>query len=246
MAGKKRETEEVAERGDSNAWMVTFSDLLTLMITFFVLLLSMSSMDSKKLEEMFGVFSEAMGPLEMGASKELKSIKEEIKAENIFQEFQPELNAIRSLLSEAMKEEEGISIDKVKGSTGTDKKDSKKDRGVMITLSDVIIFESGKTEISDSAYPILERISGHLKSINYMISINGHTDSSAAGGNSSNWSISAKRAINVMRYFNEVAGIEMERLSARGYGEYLPLVDNSTSENRARNRRIEIVLSRET
>ncbi len=244
MAGRERTGEETEEERDSNAWMVTFSDLLTLMITFFVLLLSMSSMDEKKLEEMFGIFTEAMGPLELGRMRELRGIKESVNIETIYQEYLIEKNIISGILAEAIADKKGVPIDVLKGGTDFDEMVSVDDRGVVVTLSDVILFGPGETRISAESYPVLDKLAEHLKEIDYLISVEGHTDSTPAGSKTSNWAISAKRAMNVMRYLNEVSGIGMERLSSRGYGEYSPLVDNSTPEKRARNRRIEIVLSK--
>ncbi len=240
--GKRGGVEEA--EGDANAWMVTFSDLLTLMITFFVLLLTMSSMDDKKLQNIFGAFNDALGVLEMGQGTEISRPDIFEIEKTIYQELIMEKNLIRNLLDDAIRGEKGLTLEKLQGNPDFEDMVSVDDRGVVITLSDAIVFEAGKTTISPEAFAIIDKLALHLKESEFLITVEGHTDSTPAGGGSSNWLISAKRAINIVRYLNETSGIEMERLAGLGYGEYRPLLDNSSAGNRAKNRRIEIVLSK--
>ena len=244
MATKGKGVEEEDGGADANAWMVTFSDLLTLMITFFVLLLTMSSMDDKKLQNIFGAFSEALGVLEMGQGTEIRSPDIFEKEKTIYQELIMEKNLIRNLLDAAIRGERGLTLEKLQGNIDFESMTSVDDRGVVVTLSDSILFEAGQTEITKESFSIIDKLALHLKESEFQITVEGHTDSTPAGGGSSNWLISTRRAINVMQYLNNISGIAMERLSARGHGEYSPLVDNSSAENRAKNRRIEIILSK--
>ena len=242
MAAREKGVED--DGADANAWMVTFSDLLTLMITFFVLLLTMSSMDDKKLQNIFGAFSDALGVLEMGQGTEISSPDIFEKEKTIYQELIMEKNLIRNLLDAAIRGEKGLTLEKLQGNIDFESMTSVDDRGVVVTLSDSILFEAGQTAISPESFSIIDKLALHLKESEFLITVEGHTDSTPAGGGSSNWLISTKRAINVMKYLNKTSGIAMERLSGRGYGEYSPLVDNSSAENRAKNRRIEIILSK--
>ncbi len=243
MADKEKSAPE-EQSADTNAWMVTFSDLLTLMITFFVLLLTMSSMDDKKLKAISSTFSDSLGVLEMGKGGEVKKIKIIEKIEVISQDLLLEMSVIRNLLDEAMSGAEGTTLDKLRGSADWEGMVTMDDRGVVVTFSDAILFEPGSMELNKEAFPIVDKLARRLAKAEFMISVEGHTDASpAAEEGGGNWFISARRAVSVMRYLNR-AGVGMERLSARGYASYSPLVENDTPENRARNRRVELILSK--
>lgn len=246
MARREKPGKGTEETGDTNAWMVTFSDLLTLMITFFVLLLSMSSMDEKKLKNMFGLFTETLGVLELGKGRDVQKLEMAPDIGIIYENFIIEENLIKQLLDQAIAGEKGSDVERLRGSIAFGDMITVDERGVVITLSDAILFKPGETEVSREAYPLIDKLSDHLKNNSYGIKIEGHTDSTPAGADTSNLVISAKRANSVMRYLSEVSGIGMDRLSARGYGEHYPLADNDTDENRAKNRRVEIIISKDT
>ena len=119
--------------------------------------------------------------------------------------------------------------------------------GALISLSDTLIFDSGEATINESAYPVLDRISGVLNEICLPMSVEGHTDNVPihTAQFPSNWELSVARAVNVAKYFVEKGNIPPELVSAAGYGEMHPLVPNDTPEHRAMNRRVEIVLIKE-
>lgn len=119
------------------------------------------------------------------------------------------------------------------------------DRGLVIILSDDILFDSGKAEIKTNAKPILDKVASVVKTEvpNKNIGISGHTDNVPIqhSGWKSNWELSTARATTVLHYL-EGKGIPPKRLSATGYGEYRPIMTNNTAEGRAKNRRVEIVI----
>lgn len=119
------------------------------------------------------------------------------------------------------------------------------ERGLVIILSDEILFDSGKAEVRKEAYPVLSDVADILKTKvkDKDIGVYGHTDNVPIthSGWKSNWELSTTRATNVLHYL-EKDGISPKRLSATGYGEHRPFASNATAEGRKKNRRVEIVI----
>ena len=118
---------------------------------------------------------------------------------------------------------------------------------LVLELSDRILFDSGSDQLRPEGLPVLANVGKILATrVNTLqIQVGGHTDNVPLGPASrfgSNWALSAARAVNVVRFFEQTGGVEPTRLAAVGYGEFQPIAANTTPEGRARNRRIEIVL----
>ncbi|OGW75081.1 MAG: hypothetical protein A2Z72_03575 [Omnitrophica bacterium RBG_13_46_9] len=120
------------------------------------------------------------------------------------------------------------------------------DRGLVITLADNILFDSGKADIKKEAYPILDKIAGVIKAkaADKNIGIEGHTDNVPItySGWKSNRELSTARANNVYHYLVDAGGLEPAKLMTIGYGEFKPVASNDTVEGRSQNRRVEIVI----
>ncbi len=243
--------------------MVTFSDLLTLLLTFFVLLLTMSTMDNKQLRETFGFFSGTYGGLEVeGTGIESGSATPyDVRYPGIY------VVPPGALLSEGFPESrlawaEGRA--KVRGTKelttiGIEKKLKKGLEGlglgkgveierkggqVVIRISERILFEIGKARIGSHGETFLEKAGEILAKMPNHVRIEGHTDDLPIRGGkyNTNWELSTARAVSVLRYFTDSLGHDPRRFSAVGYGEFKPLVTNTSSVNRAKNRRAEIVI----
>lgn len=119
-----------------------------------------------------------------------------------------------------------------------------RDYGVVVSLTDSVLFSRGSVEVSPQAEEILERIAKVIHNFPRRVQVEGHTDDGPlpAGLASSHWELSGKQAVAVVRYLVERHGLEAKRFSAVGFGNLWPLVPNSSKENRAQNRRVEIVL----
>jgi chemotaxis protein MotB len=119
------------------------------------------------------------------------------------------------------------------------------DSGLVIVLSDEVLFDSGKADIKGSAEPMLDKMTEIIirEVPDKNVGISGHTDNVPITYSNwkSNWELSSARAMTVLHYM-EGQGVPSERLSATGYGEYRPVSSNSTAKGRARNRRVEIVI----
>ena len=118
--------------------------------------------------------------------------------------------------------------------------------GLEISIQDVVLFNSGDAEVLNSVSPLLVQISGVLNGLDNSIRIAGHTDNVPIYNAKyrSNWDLSAMRAINIMNFMVEKGGLQPQRFSIEGYGQYSPKYDNATEEGRAKNRRVEIFLIR--
>jgi chemotaxis protein MotB len=115
--------------------------------------------------------------------------------------------------------------------------------GVVIDINAVVLFKSGKAELTPGAWLLIEQVAGVLKDLNYRIQVNGFTDNAQihSAQFSSNWDLSAARAISVVKRF-VLDGIDPSLLVGAGYGEYHPVASNDTPEGMAMNRRVSIVV----
>lgn len=120
------------------------------------------------------------------------------------------------------------------------------EKGLVITVVGDLVFDSGKAVIRPEAYSLLDKVAGILKDdvAAYNVGIEGHTDNQPIkqSGWKSNWELSSQRALSVLHYLSAKQGIDPERLSAIGYGEYQPVASNETRDGRQLNRRVEIVI----
>ena len=120
------------------------------------------------------------------------------------------------------------------------------ERGLLMRLSDHILFDSGKAELSEVGSTFLKKIASLFVETSHDISIEGHTDNIPIHTKQfpSNWELSASRAVNILRFFSEKENFSLNRLSAVGYGEFQPMSSNDTPEHRSINRRVEIIFSK--
>jgi len=127
---------------------------------------------------------------------------------------------------------------------------SLQNRGLVVTVLDRVLFDSGKADLKDSSTAALDKIADILteKVHGHMIYIEGHTDNAPIrfSGWRSNWELSTARATEVIHYFTEQKGFQPERLAAVGYGEFHPVTANDNPQGRLLNRRVEIVISPKT
>ena len=118
------------------------------------------------------------------------------------------------------------------------------ERGLVVSLNDTLFFDSGRAEIKPESQKKIIEIGKILNQLGNYMRVEGHTDNVpiSNGEFSSNWKLSCARAANVTEFFISNCGIQPQKLSAVGYGEYRPIADNSTEEGRAKNRRVDIII----
>lgn len=227
---------------DPNMWMVTFSDLLMLLLTFFVMLLTMSSMDQKKLREIFIYLKEAAGVLELAGTRGLTDLASLVTEFNETQtSYKIDERLFKDLFIPLIKPEEKAAQrlkDLSELVTITDD-----ERGIVFSFQEKILFDSGKATIKDEGYAFLDLIATAIETCPNDMLIMGHTDSIPihAGVFQSNWELSSYRGLSVLEYFVEKKELPPSRFSAGGYGPSRPLYPNDTERNRALNRRVEII-----
>ena len=235
MARKKVNRDE--PKGDE--WLATYSDCVTLLMTFFVLLYAMSSVDENKMRALSQAFRTVMAGeagdtiLEYSLyNGDVPLIGGEIPTDTIDGEKIEE-----SMYYQVSKFVDEHDLEAVVDIIETD-------LGVAIQLRDNILFETSKSDLRSESKEILDSIAALISSMNNNIVVEGHTDNRPINTAEfpSNWELSVDRAINVVRYFVENEKIDPSRLSATGYGEFQPIVDNDTEENMEKNRRVNILI----
>ncbi len=241
MLEERPQAEEEKEEGAPH-WMTTFADMTTLLLTFFVLLLSFAQMDIIKFRRIMGSIREAFGVqrIEVGEffsmSTEPVQIFDYQKRDSIIEMYYADMYEAIKKAVEKEQLDEAVEV-------------LVSNRGVIVRAKEKILFDLGKAELKEEAYPLLDKLIGLMKRFpQYKLAIEGHTDDLPINTPRfpSNWELSSTRATTVLRYFIEKGKISPKRLMAVGYGETRPLVPNTSAANRAKNRRVEFVFTLET
>ncbi len=240
---KKGKGEE--EEFDSEFWMVTFGDLLSLMLTFFVLLFSMASLDKQTLDDMLEEFKGGAGLLSSGNPFPLEPSIQTGLMKVRPGEAKALLNLVKNQTKKSGKEFDAWqakgAIDTIFMSGAT-----VRTRGSSFVISFPVenLFDQGSAEVKPNMEPALKRLGQVFRFSTTDLLIEGHTDDIPVSSLkfASNWELSATRAANVMRFLAENTPIKRDRLLAFGYADTKPLVRNLSDIYRARNRRVDIVI----
>lgn len=230
------------DEGDEGNWLVTYADMMTLLLVFFVLLFSISALDLKKFKDALQSIQVGLGNDEppvalLKVLEEEKEVPRKIALESVIG-LKSRKDRLLNEISEFIysnQYSENVRLDFEGGN-------------VKLRITGHALFDSGSAQLNAAAAPILEEITRIIKRYpDFKVNIKGFTDNIPISTPQypSNWELSAIRATSVLKYLVE-AGIDEERLTATGYGELNPLVPNTTEANRAKNRRVEFVLEEET
>ena len=219
-------------------WLAAFGDLMSLLLCFFVLLLSMSSMDAKKVSEAIGSLSGAMSVLEGGVKTEIskKRIQESTPIEN-----QDETSESVNTVSQAIIDANEM-MEKGHGPTITLEE---AEEGFKIRLPASLLFKRGEAKIvNQDILLFLKRLALIIDELpqEFDIYVQGHTDNQDLDKNSpykDNWELSTARAISVVKELIKF-GVDPRRLAASGFADFRPIATNSTKKGREKNRRVEI------
>lgn len=229
MARKKR-SNSGGLRGDE--WLATYSDCITLLLTFFILLYSMSTVDAQKFQQVSGALNEIM----------TGSTADSILPYNLYNGNVPLVGG--ETPGNGTQTYEGIKQFLSENDLSSTVEMTEDERGVILQLRDSILFEPGKANLIPESIDVLDKISVLIGSLNNSIIVEGHTDNvpHQSSEYASNWELSGARAVTVLRYFVDGKGLNPTRFSSAGYGEYRPIVANSSVENKAKNRRVNILI----
>lgn len=223
-------------------WLATYGDLVTLLLCFFVLLYSMSTIDNKKFKKAIAAFN-SMGIVgQSGSINPDSSAGDSISDLDIYNAIdvqqQAEMDNIYEKVKELVEDKgltENVDVEKV-------------DAGVLLRFKDKVLFDTGQADLKDESKNTLERLAEILRHYDKNIRIEGHTDNIPIKNSNfkSNWYLSAARAISVVRFFTEdlpeAERFDSKRFEVSGYGENRPIVPNNSDQNRQKNRRIEVTI----
>lgn len=208
--------------------MVTYSDMVTLLLTFFVLLLSMAQMDKVKFLKVANSFRSAFGIVGTQDSVDIvptiieTGSKTEDLVQRVYRRLETQLNELKL--------NEDITLAKDRGA-------------VVLRLADAVLFEAGKWELKPEAREVLAGVAELVRPLPLHLRAEGHTDDLPFESDElTNWDLSMMRAVTIVKYFETNKLFPLDRMSAVGYGSQHPLVPNNSPENRAINRRVEFVL----
>lgn len=260
---KKRQEEP---KKGAPAWQSTFSDLMNLLLCFFVLLFSMSTVDAEKFEMVIASLQSSMSILPAGGSAigDGNMVSAGVNQLEFLDSYYNDLANSQTMnendvdgeekdVSDAYKEQELAESEQM----AEEVQNAVNQYGlqdlvevdfnaeyVRISLSGAILFESGSAEFVPDAKPVLDKISKILDSYDKnVIEVEGHTDNVpivSPGKYEDNDVLSMYRALNVADYIRDASSLNPAHIKSSGRGEYMPVADNSTAEGRALNRRVEI------
>ena len=229
MSGRRKKKQKEGGSG-APAWMVTYSDMVTLLLTFFVLMLSMANMDKVKFQRAAISLKGAFGIMQSKPQPERKS-----------EVVLPEMGAIpyemlQRVYDSMIQDLQTLDLD--------EDIELVKDRGaIVLRIKEKILFAPGSRRLKPEARPVLRKIAELVEPLSFDMRIEGHTDSTPyTAQDITNWDLSVDRAVSVLKFFAENELLSLDRMSAVGYGDQQPLVPNDSKENRALNRRVEFIL----
>lgn len=235
-----------AEEENLDRWLLTYADLITLLLAFFIIMYGIAKIDAEKFKSVKGALENVLkggkNPIIAMPKVSSTSVSEvTLPSPSPSQTYSLLIPTIdRTLLELYHKMSKFIA--------GTNMKDSIKivmdEIGIRIRVADSLLFSSGSAEILPQAKKILKDLSIFLESVENQIQIEGHTDNVPIHSTKypSNWELSTARASSVVVYLIEKYHFSPQKLLAAGYGEYKPIASNKTPEGRKANRRVEIVI----
>lgn len=212
-------------------WMCTFADMMSLLLCFFVLLLSFANMDEVKFAKVSGSLKDAFG-VQTSEIIEISPTGELMLAPN----FEMVPFDVRQALQEI--------IDEVADSGLVESAETKE--GIVVRVKEQLAFESGKAMLKANFIPLLDKIGKVVAKAEANVVVNGHTDNVLLKKDNndfrSNWGLSTARAVAVVEYWSKKYRIPSRYLSAVGYADGQPIASNNSAEGRAKNRRVEFII----
>jgi len=216
-------------RDNSERWLVSYADFITLLFAFFVVLFAASTVDEKKMRAFAAGFEHYIAHSGDGDVSQLPGSRHsELRIKEIH-------DSLEQLEADLWPEIESGKIELFK-----------EPRGLVMSLRESALFLPGEAGLQARSIPIMRKVGAALSRIPGRIRLEGHTDDTPIHTRlyPSNWQLSTARAITVLKFLINERSMPSERLSAAGYGEFRPLVPNDSARNRAKNRRVDVVILR--
>lgn len=232
MSRRKKKSDDLGSN-----WMDTYADTITLLLTFFILLYSISSVDTQKLNELAEALKDSLkGSTKVEELKDLEDIKtnEDKSEKNQDKKEELEHEDLVKKLNNVIVQNALTDVVKIR----------EEERGIVLQLDETILFDTGRSQLKPHSENILNTINTIITNIDNDVLIEGNTDNIPINNSeyASNWELSTDRAVSIVRYFVETKGLSPTRFSVKGYGEFKPLVANDTPENRSINRRVDVLI----
>jgi len=229
-------------KDNSERWLLTYSDLITLLLAFFIVMYGMSSADAKKFAKLAESMKKAfnVGVLEGSPSNSIIDQSSQFSVSN-----EEGSNEQASLVSNELEELFNEMGWVFKQENLADKVSIEvRPEGIAISISGNLLFTSGRAELRPESVRLLSSIGKAIARLPNPVRVEGHTDDLPPSGSefTTNWELSGARAVAVVRYFAEIEKIQPNRLSAVAYSQYRPVANNDSPQGRARNRRSEILI----
>lgn len=211
------------EGSDKDRYLITYSDLITLLLGLFIILYAISNIDARKYEKMITAISNVFGHEGKVVGLEDKIINLELPSNNLKIE-----------LAKIIREYKYDNYVKLE----------ENERGITIHIMDEILFPSGSAELTKSSLLVLKNIASVIRELPNDIRIEGHTDNVPISKPNypSNWHLSVARALNTAYYLINNESLPSDKVSIVGYSEYKPIASNETEEGRSMNRRVDLVI----
>lgn len=238
--GRQRRSHGASSPENHERWLLTYADLITLLMVFFVVMYSMSLTDANKFRQVKVALERAFN-VDVLRGTDAKSVGGDAEgstttvAQAIFAAPESlQLTGIR-LASQV----QAVVLGTGNAPTIAVISDAE---GVLVRMSGSFLFDSGRAELKPNVLPVLDVVAAELRTLPNDVRVDGHTDNVPVNSPRypTNWELSSARALAVIRYLAESGGVPASRLIAAGYGEFRPLAPNDTREQRSLNRRVEI------
>lgn len=226
------------DAGGMMRWLLTYADLITLLLAFFVIMYAISSADYKKFQALKSSLQTALktssansGILKYSGNQIIEPPIALARRDNESAELRKIVYSIENATINSQNKHLTFILD---------------ERGLTIRFLEDVLFDLGSADLRSDSKRLLDAVGTALQKSTHYIRIEGHADNLPIHTVKypSNWELSAARSIAVTRYLIDQHGLDPQRLSSLGYGEYRPLFPNTSEQNRARNRRVDIIVLR--
>ncbi len=234
--GRKPRRYDDEHKEDLLRWLLTYADMITLLLLFFILLYTISSLNIGKYKEIASAISSVFNGANFGLLFDRSNVgSADLSSPSPNQPAQsPQLRNQRLLFNQTISNLNVLIRQNLVTVTSNQ-------QGVTISLAADALFRSGSASVEQQYYPVLQKVAEFLNGIPNQVRVEGFADNTPVAGTkfTSNWELAAARAINVLQAFEDY-GVAPNRMAVVSYGDTKPFMSNSTAEGRAYNRRVDV------
>ena len=222
-------------KAKQNRWLISYADILTLLFVFFVVLYSISSLNDNMYDDLHSALEHNFNKQSITSSDAVKAAKLKDKIKTITAKYKNNLHKVKDKVSSKLShylEDDTILL-------------SQSSNWLRVELGDNLVFTEDSAKLNQESFLLLKEIALALTTFDNHILVEGFTDNLALESKeyASNWELSAARSASVVRALNTY-GVDSDRLAAVGYGPAHPIADNETTQGRAQNRRVSILINK--